>query len=91
MKIKEASLRRYCIDAMVKFGMDKTDAEITADVMVVTDLMGVNTHGSKQLYLLLKNMKEGGLDGNAKREVINEGPDFALIDGNFSMPMVTAT
>ena len=31
----------------------------------------------------------GGLDVNAKPEVINDGPAFAVIDGNFAMPMVT--
>jgi ureidoglycolate dehydrogenase (NAD+) len=90
MKVKHENLRSFCIDAMIKFGMRKTEAETTADVMVTTDLMGINTHGSKQLYLLLKNMKEGGLDVHARPEVINEGPGFAIIDGNFAMPMVTA-
>ena len=91
MKVKHENLRSFCIDAMVKFGIDKTDAETTADVLVTTDLMGVNTHGSKQLYLLIKNMKEGGLDVNAKPEVLNQGPSLAVIEGNFAMPMVTAT
>ena len=91
MKVKHENLRSFCVDAMVKFGMDKTDAETTAEVMVTTDLMGVNTHGSKQLYLLIENMKQGGLKVNAKPEVINEGPAFAIINGNFAMPMVTAT
>ena len=91
MKVKHELLRALCIDAMVKFDMDKSDAETTADVMVTTDLMGINTHGSKQLYLLLKNMKEGGLSVKAKPEVVDEGPGLAVIDGNFAMPMVTAS
>ncbi len=91
MKVKHELLRAFCVDAMVKFDMDKSDAETTADVMVTTDLMGINTHGSKQLYLLLKNMKEGGLSVKTKPEVVDEGPGFAVIDGNFAMPMVTAT
>ena len=41
---------------MLKAGMSKADAATTADVLVTTDLMGTFTHGSKQLYLLLKNM-----------------------------------
>ena len=91
MKIKHDNLRSFCIDAMVKFGMDQTDAATTAEVLVTTDLMGINTHGSKQLYLLLKSMKEGGLNVNAKPEVVSEGPSFAIIDSHFAMPMVTAT
>ena len=91
MKVKHENLRSFCIDAMVKFGMDKTDAETTAEVLITTDLMGVNTHGSKQLYLLLKNMKEGGLDVKAKPTVVNLGPALSVIDGKFAMPMVTAT
>jgi len=91
MKVNHERLRSFCIDAMVKFGMEKGDAQTTADVLVTTDLMGVNTHGTKQLYLLLKNMKEGGLDVKAKPQVVTEGPGFAIIDGHFAMPMITAT
>ena len=91
MKVRHENLRSFCIDAMVKFGMDRTDAETTAEVLVTTDLMGVNTHGSKQLYLLIENMKQGGLDAKARPEVMNEGSSFAVVDGKFAMPMVTAS
>ena len=56
MKIKSDKLKAFCIKAMLKAGVSKTDAAMTADVLVTTDLMGTNTHGSKQLYLLLKNI-----------------------------------
>lgn len=76
---------------MLKAGMSKADAATTADVLINTDLMGTFTHGSKQLYLLLKNMKEGGLKAKASPEIASEGPAWAIIDGNFAMPMVTST
>lgn len=91
MKATHQVLRKFCIDAMLKCGMNRVDAETTADVLVTTDLMGTYTHGSKQLYLLLKNMREGGLYAKAAPEVVKEGPSWAIIDGHFAMPMVTST
>jgi len=91
MRVQSTSLRNFCINAMLKAGMSKANAATTADVLVTTDLMGTFTHGSKQLYLLLKNMKEGGLKAKATPEIASEGPAWAIIDGHFAMPMVTST
>lgn len=91
MRFKHDSLLKFCVEAMRKCGMSQADAETSAEVLVTTDLMGVHTHGSKQLHLLLKNMREGGLDAKGIPEVISEGPAWGLIDGNFAMPMVTST
>lgn len=91
MKVRHKLLQEFCVNTMLKEGMGKGDAEQTAKVLVTTDLMGVFTHGSKQLYLLLKNMREGGLNATAKPEVVLEDLSWGIIDGHFAMPMVTAT
>ena len=76
---------------MLHHGMSDEGAKTTADVLVTTDLWGINTHGSKQLRLLLRNVREGGISAEAIPEIATEGPAWAMVDGNFAMPMVTST
>ncbi len=83
------ALEDFCIEAMRKAGMNKEQARITAEVLVTNDTLGVTTHGSKQLRLLLNSMKNGGLNPKAQPQIISEGPGWAIIDGNYTMPMVT--
>jgi ureidoglycolate dehydrogenase (NAD+) len=83
-------LEEFCMEAMLRCEMRESDARITAETLVFTDTMGVHTHGTKALWPLLVNMRSGWLDANATPEVIREGPGWALVDGHYAMPMVTA-
>ena len=91
MRVDREILYDFCVAAMLKCGMSQADAKTTADVLVTTDVWGTYTHGSRQLRLLLKNMQAGGLKAEGVPEVVSEGPAWALMDGHFAMPMVTAT
>jgi ureidoglycolate dehydrogenase (NAD+) len=91
MKVNHEVLFKFCMEAMRKCGMAEDQAQTTAEVLVSTDLWGVSTHGTRQLRLLLKNLREGGIKVNAVPKQIAEGPAWALIDGHFAMPMVTST
>ena len=91
MKVDHKKLYKFCLNAMAKCNLSLSDARIIADVLVTTDLMGTNTHGTKQLRLLLRNIREGGISDSACPKIITDGMSFAIIDGNFAMPMVTST
>ena len=84
-------LEVFCIEAMLKSGLKEEHARITAEVLVKTDTMGVFTHGTRQLRPLMKNFRMGRLKSDVEPEVAAEGPAWTIIDGNYAMPMVTAT
>lgn len=86
-RILPKELEAFCIEAMLKSGIREEDSRITADVLVTTDTWGVHTHGTKQLRFLLKNFRTGQLDSKAVPKVIREGTSWAVIDGNYAMPM----
>ncbi|MDD5728135.1 MAG: Ldh family oxidoreductase, partial [Victivallales bacterium] len=65
-------------------------AGITAEVLVTTDTWGIHTHGTKQLYLLLKNFRDRRMNPEAIPELTSEGPGWALYDGHNAMPMVSS-
>jgi len=84
------ALKAFCVEAMLKAGMQESDALITAEVLVTTDTWGTFTHGSKQVRGLMKNYRDNRMDINAKPELIGEGPSWALYDGHNCMPMVSS-
>jgi LDH2 family malate/lactate/ureidoglycolate dehydrogenase len=83
-------LTAFCVEAMLKVGMREEDARTAADVLVTTDLLGVFTHGTKNLRLYIRRLRAGGLDPKATPKVIKEGPSWAVIDGHSAMAMVSS-
>ncbi|OHB55537.1 MAG: hypothetical protein A2Y12_03775 [Planctomycetes bacterium GWF2_42_9] len=85
--IQPEVLKAFCVEAMVKGGLNANDAEVTAKVLVKTDTWGVYTHGTKQLRGLMKNYRDKRMDINARAEVIGQGHSWGLIDNHHAMPM----
>lgn len=75
---------------MVASGLSERHATETAEVLVRTDAWGTHTHGTRQMLPLLNNVRSGGLNAKAEPSLVSEGPGWALIDGNYAMPMVTS-
>lgn len=88
MTISIESLATFCITALTKVGMSRTDAETTANALVTTDAMGVFTHGTKLLGGYLNRLKGGGYRANAIPRIEREGPGWAIIDGESALGQV---
>lgn len=84
------ALTDYAIRTLLACGMREEDARTTADVLVTTDMWGINTHGTKQLYNYTGKIKAGGIDPLAVPKVIKDGPAWATIDGCGAMAMVSS-
>ncbi|MGN0179836.1 MAG: Ldh family oxidoreductase [Monoglobaceae bacterium] len=89
-KIKIDDLQRFCISALEKSGVSEENAKIVAEVLITTDTFGVLTHGTKNLNQYIQKMNAGGLDPKAEPTVENEGPAWAVINGNKAIGMVSA-
>ena len=75
---------------MHKAGLNPRSSEITANVLVKTDMWGVFTHGTRQLPKLIENFETGKMILNKKCTVVAEGQSWALIDGKRAMAFDTA-
>ncbi len=89
--LSPTELEEFCVNAMLKAGLSREHARVTAKVLVTTDTWGVHTHGTKQLRGLLKNVRDGRLNPKAEPEVVREAASAALVDGHYAMPMVSST
>ena len=89
-RISEENLTGFCARVMQVFGLSADHARQTAEVLVTTDTWGTHSHGTRQLLPLMHNVRKGGLFADAEPQVLTDGPGFAVVDGNYAMPMVTS-
>lgn len=90
-KISLEELRKFSNDTLVRTGVSEKDAATITEVLVTTDMFGVLSHGTKNLYQYIQKMKKGGLDAKAEPVIEAEGPAWAIINGNAAIGMVTSS
>lgn len=88
MTIPVDQLQSFCIRCLTKIGMSGRDAATTADALVMTDTMGVFTHGTKLLSGYLNRLKGGGYRVAGVPRIEREGPGWAVIDGDSALGQV---
>lgn len=89
-RVAPADLQRFCAEAMVRCGLSRADAALTAEVLTTTDTWGTHSHGTRQLRPLMRAVKAGGIRPGNPPATRREGPGWALVDANGAMPMVVA-
>jgi ureidoglycolate dehydrogenase (NAD+) len=88
--ISVSRLEALCTEAFRRAGLSDVNAASAADVLVTTDSWGVFTHGTKALRGYVRRLLAGGLRPDGRPSVIQEGPAWALVDGDSSLGLVTS-
>lgn len=78
-------LDRFCIDAFTKIGFSAEESRIITDVLLMSDLYGIESHGMQRVVRYHKGIEKGLIDIHAKPEVVFETPVSAVIDAHDSM------
>ena len=78
-------LKRFCTDAFVKFGFNKEESDIIVDVLLTSDMYGIESHGMQRLVRYHKGIEKGLIKIDAKPEIVFETPVSAVIEGNDGM------
>src|SRR5258706_14130719 len=79
--VPEAGLRRTPTQIFEKLGVTPEDAADAADVLTMTDLRGVETHGvSNMLRVYVRDYRAGKLDPRPGWKMEREAPGTAVID-----------
>ncbi len=79
------TLMRLCHDAFEKFGFTAAESEIITDVLLLSDLYGIESHGMQRMVRYYMGIKKGMIDVRAQPEIIHETPLSAVIDGRGGM------
>ena len=83
-------LEKFCNDCFEKFGFTKDESKIISDVLLLSDLYGIESHGMQRLARYHKGIEKGLIKVDAKPEIVHETPVSAVIDGNDGMGQLIA-
>lgn len=79
------TLNRFCNDVFAKFGFSKEESKIISDVLLMSDLYGIESHGMQRLTRYHKGIEKGLIKVDAKPEIVFETPVSAVIEGHDGM------
>ncbi|MFW9969874.1 MAG: Ldh family oxidoreductase [Candidatus Odinarchaeota archaeon] len=88
--INAKTLENFMKDVFIGVGVPKNDAKIIAEVLITSDLRGIESHGIQRCKMYYDRIKEGIYEPKTKIDIIKEGPTTALLDGNCGMGHVIA-
>ncbi len=78
-------LNKFCNDCFKKFGFTEDESKIISDVLLLSDLYGIESHGMQRLARYHKGIEKGLIKVEAKPEIVFETPVSAVIEGNDGM------
>lgn len=81
MNVTHDRVRLQIVNILRAWGMAEDLVNTTADAMVETDLLGVDSHGISMLMTYESRMREGKLNLKARPTIVRETPAMALVDG----------
>ena len=81
-RVDAKKLTDFAIGALQKVGVPEGDAQITARILVATDLRGVDTHGVAHLGGYIRGIRSGNINVNPKPKIFSQAPSTATMDGD---------
>ena len=88
--ISVEKLKEFMNEAFDKVGVPDDDREIIVDVLISSDLRGIESHGIGRLKMYIDRIRDGILNPVTQFEVLRDYPGTALIDGHDGMGHVIA-
>jgi LDH2 family malate/lactate/ureidoglycolate dehydrogenase len=84
------TLSSFMKDVLLGVGVPPEDAQTCTDVILASDLRGIESHGIGRLKYYYERIKAGQHQVKTNFEIIRESPTTALVDGHDGMGMVVA-
>lgn len=90
MLIKEASLRTFTQNIFLKIGCGQQHAELAADVLLKSDLRGIDSHGVARLSGYVRLWEKKRINPTPNIQIVHETPTTATVDGDAGLGLVVA-
>lgn len=81
-RIAEDDLKRYTAAILEQRGASGAAARTTAEVLVASDIRGIESHGVARLEQYIAAIDAGVLDPAAEPEIVRQGAATALVDAH---------
>jgi LDH2 family malate/lactate/ureidoglycolate dehydrogenase len=85
MRIAAKTIQDQLVSVFRAWGMSDAHAGVTAELMVETDLRGVDSHGISMLPTYDREFRSGRLNMRPEFKTVREGPAMALIDADAAL------
>ena len=88
-RVPHDALHETVASIFEKMGVTQDDAELGADVLVATDLRGVETHGvSNMLRSYVQGYSQGALNPRPDWRIVRESPSSATVDADRGLAVI---
>src|SRR5215471_18372941 len=84
-RVAAPQIRQQLMSVLRAWGMSEAHAATTAEMMLETDLRGVDSHGISMLPTYDREFRAGRLNMRPTFKTLREGPSMALIDADASL------
>lgn len=84
-------LKEMVVEIFKRYSYSDEDAKIIADVMLTSDLMGIESHGVQRLTLYPFGIKIGRIKVDAEMKILKESPTTVVIDADAGMGHLAGT
>ncbi|HKG05581.1 MAG TPA: Ldh family oxidoreductase, partial [Pedobacter sp.] len=86
----EKNLRRFTQDVFLKMGCPEKDAVLAADVLLKSDLRGIDSHGVARLSGYVRLWEKQRINATPDVRIVHQTATTATIDGDGGLGLVVA-
>lgn len=90
MIIQEDKLRAFTYSVFKKMGCPDNDANLATDVLLKSDLRGIDSHGVARLSGYIRLWEKGRINPTPKIKIVHETATTATVDGDAGLGLVVA-
>lgn len=83
-------LEGFMRDVFIRLGVPTEEARTCAEILITSDLRGIESHGIGRLKMYYDRIKQGVQFTHTDFEVVRESPTTAVVDGHHGMGQVIA-
>lgn len=84
-RIDAGVLERFTTDVLMGFGLSREDAEISAAVLMASDIRGIDSHGVPRLASYARALRLGLINLHPRMRVVAETPATIALDADNGM------
>ncbi len=84
-RVDAEMLEAYTRDVLIGFGLKPEDARISAEVLIASDIRGIDSHGVPRMGHYTERLRSGMINVDAELTVVTETPATIAFDANNGM------
>lgn len=88
--IQEEALRKFTESVFIKIGCPAEDAKLAADVLIASDLRGIDSHGVARLSGYIRLWEKKRINATPNITIVHETATTATVDGDSGLGLVVA-